>query len=72
MKMLLLSLLLAAGCAGCTGLASTVKELKDDPAIVTGQINTIYGTAHFTRVGVTHTNSTVTVSPDGTITVKTP
>lgn len=57
---------------GCAGLASTVKELKDDPAIVSAQITTIYGNLKFSRVGVVGTNETVTVGTDGTITIKNP
>lgn len=57
---------------GCTGLASTVQQLKDDPAIISAQVTTIYGNLKFSRVGVRGTNETVTVGTDGTITIKTP
>lgn len=57
---------------GCTGLASTVRELKEDPAIISAQITTIYGNLKFTRVGSRGTNETVSVATDGTISIKTP
>lgn len=60
----LLSLPLLSGCAGLSDLAT---QLKGDEAIVVTSINTVYGTAKLTRVGG-GTNS-VTVSPDGTVTI---
>ncbi|HYG23368.1 MAG TPA: hypothetical protein VEH04_11345 [Verrucomicrobiae bacterium] len=59
-------LTLSTGCRSA-GLVSLAEHLKDDPAIVSAQISSVYGTVKFTRVGG-QTNS-VTVSPDGTITV---
>ena len=64
--------ILFALCSGCSGMAGMARELKDDPAIVAHQISTIYGTSKFVRVGGRQTNSTVSVSPDGTVTVHTP
>lgn len=61
-----LALIPLTGCA-TRNLAASLKELGDDPAIVVGSINTVYGTAKLVRIGVT-TNS-VTVNPDGTVTV---
>jgi len=48
-------------------LAKNIQALGKDPAIVVGNIATVYGTGKFIRVGVT-TNS-VTVQPDGTVIV---
>jgi len=62
---------LAALCCltlSCTpNFAKVMNSLAKDPAIVSGSVQTVYGTARFTRIGGT-TNS-VTVSPDGTVTV---
>ncbi len=44
-----------------------VKELGKDHSIFTGTVTTIYGMGRFTRIG--ETTNTVTVSPDGTITI---
>lgn len=55
---------------GCTnGVAGVARALAKDPATVSVKINTIYGTASLVRVGV-QTNNSVTVSPDGTVTIK--
>ncbi len=67
--LLLLSLLLLAN--GCTGLAKVTKALAKDPATVAVKINTLYGTASLVRIGGMPTNSTATVSPDGTISIRT-
>jgi hypothetical protein len=67
---LLSALSLSLFCSGCVSpskLAAVVEQLKDDPAIISTKVSTIYGTAYLTRIGG-QTNS-VTVSPDGTITV---
>ncbi len=73
MKKLSLILLAFSGAiflSGCstTNIAELTKTLAGDPAIVSAQVNTIYGTAKLSRVGSV-TNCLVTVSPDGTITV---
>lgn len=54
---------------GCStaNLSKLVGQLKNDPAIVAAKVTSIYGTAQLTRVGG-QTNS-VSVSPDGTITI---
>lgn len=54
---------------GCStaNLSRLVGQLKNDPAIVAAKVTSIYGTAQLTRVGGS-TNS-VTVSPDGTISI---
>lgn len=67
MKTLLLCSLLAF--TGCSNMPKIVRALAKDQAIVSTKVVTIYGTAQLTRVGGV-TNQTVTVSPDGTITVK--
>ncbi len=57
--------------SGCANLPATVKELAGDPATVAAQLTTVYGTAKFVRVGsLSSTNGSVTVSPDGTVTIK--
>jgi hypothetical protein len=66
MKRLLLCLpLCLAGCvsANFKDLANT---LKDDPATVSVQLNTVYGTFKFVRTNPG--TNTATVSPDGTVT----
>lgn len=67
-------IMLASFClCGCstTNIAETVKALGDDHSTVMHTITTIYGTSKFIRVGAA-TNSTTSVSPDGTITIKVP
>ncbi len=63
---LLLPALSLSGCA-TKDISRLVGQLKNDPAIVSAKITTLYGTAQMTRVGG-QTNS-VSVAPDGTITV---
>lgn len=65
----LASLILIA-CAGCTSTNVTklTQALAKDPAIVVVKVGTVYGTVNFTRVG-TLTNG-MTISPDGTVSVK--
>lgn len=60
---------LVSGCS-TAGIARIAEQLKDDPAIVNAKVVTIYGTAHLTRIG--GQTNTVSVSPDGTITVNRP
>lgn len=57
-------------CAGCstTNISKLTEALAKDPAIVVVNIGTVYGTVKFTRVGCV-TNG-LTVSPDGTVSVK--
>jgi hypothetical protein len=65
-----LSLLIVAAFAvcftGCTNLPSVAKALSKDPAFVTLQVRTIYGTAFFTRDGRPLSGDTVT--PEGAVT----
>jgi len=66
-------LLLIVPCVMLTGCSSTnitklVGALAKDPAIVSVRVSSVYGTVVFNRVGVT-TNG-VSITPDGTITVK--
>lgn len=67
-KLLFLLPLCVAGCSA-TNLTKLTNALAKDPAIVSAKVTGVYGTAQLTRVGSV-TNQTVTVSPDGTITVK--
>lgn len=53
--------------AGCANTPALLRALAKDPATVSVRIGTPWGTQMFTRVGGT-TNS-VTVSPDGSVTV---
>lgn len=53
---------------GCTpNFAKSMKALGNDRAVFIGSLQTVYGTGKVVRIGET-TNS-VTVSPDGTVTV---
>ena len=58
----------SAGCTGPGRLAKIVTALKDDPATVTASISSVYGVLKFTRTNP-RTNQTITVHPDGTITI---
>lgn len=53
--------------AGCSGLSGISKNIKDDQAIVVVKVMTPWGPQHMTRIGGT-TNS-VTVGPDGKVTI---
>lgn len=55
---------------GCSGMAKFQRAIANDPAIVSAQITSVYGTAKLVRVGGCPTNTSVTVSPDGTVTVR--
>lgn len=61
-----LAILPATGCI--SNGAKLVRELKGDPAIVSGSVSSVYGTVKFVRVGP-QTNNAVSVAPDGTVTV---
>jgi len=67
--MILLGAVAALSLTGCAtqNLAASLKALGEDPAIVVGKVTSVYGTFGIIRIGGT-TNS-VTVSPDGTVTV---
>jgi hypothetical protein len=60
--------LLFCGCSS-TNITKLTAALAKDPAIVSSRVTTLYGTVSFVRVGGGWTNS-VSVSPDGTVTVK--
>lgn len=69
MKILILLTLLAT-LPGCMPrLAPLVKQLKSDPATVSVTVSSVYGTFKFVRTNP-GTNTTTTVTPDGTVTVK--
>lgn len=57
---------------GCNSLPGALKALGKDPAIVTGKITSVYGVVNFARVGGVAAGNTVSVNPDGTITVTAP
>lgn len=64
----LICLVALTGCTGCTTNASKlIDALSKDPATVRLRVTSIYGTVDFVRVGTTNG---LTVSPDGTISVK--
>ncbi len=67
-RLLMIAPLFLVGCS-FSNLAKLSRALAKDPAIVSAKVTSIYGTAQMTRVGA-WTNSTITCSPDGTITVK--
>lgn len=69
-------LLLSAACmllCGCvaTNLSEFQKSMAGDPATVVLDFNTIYGKLHLTRVGGGEAGVTKTISPDGTVIIKT-
>lgn len=66
-KLLCLALLSLTGCSS-TNISNLTKELAKDPAAVHIRVTSIYGTLDFTRVG--DLTNQVTMSPDGTISVK--
>ena len=65
---ILLTFIFAIG-SGCssTNITKLTQALSRDPAIVSAKVATVYGTASLVRVG--STTNTVTVGPDGTVTV---
>jgi hypothetical protein len=54
--------------SGCVSVGKVAKELKGDNSVVVHNINTIYGTSKFIRANPT-TNQSVTIAPDGTVTI---
>lgn len=70
MKKLFSLLSILSICAGCYTPGSVVRQLKGDAAIVILEIGTPWGVQKVRRIGGT-TNS-VTISPDGTVTIKPP
>jgi hypothetical protein len=58
---LLLCALLVTFTVGCTGLASVAKQLKDDPAFVTVDVRTLYGTGRLVRDGRAANGNNVTL-----------
>lgn len=72
MKMkLMLVVVLAIPLTGCvrSNLSELVGKMGNDNATVAAKINTIYGTGYVIRSNPT-TNQDVTISPDGTVTIK--
>jgi len=64
-------LLLSTGCASSAQrMATLITAAGKDNATISASVTTIYGTVKFVRTNPM-TNSTVTVSPDGTVTVNT-
>ena len=72
MKNIILPTLAAILLAGCssTNAAKIISAAAKDPATVQIKVTTIYGNVSYTRIGA-RTNETVTVSTDGSVTVKT-
>ena len=68
MKWIFLLLLSCAGCSS-TNISRLVTALGKDRATVVHKVSTIYGTSFFVRIGDS-TNTSTTVTPDGTVTVK--
>lgn len=66
---LILAALAVLPLTGCiSNSAKLVRELKGDPAVVSGSVSSVYGTVKFVRVGP-QTNNAVSVAPDGTVTI---
>lgn len=59
LKLLTLSLVLLVT-VGCTGLAAVAKQLKNDPAFVTVDVRTLYGTGRLVRDGRAANGNNVT------------
>lgn len=59
--------MLTAGCSS-TNIAELMHETAQSDATVIVNISSIYGTAKFIRANP-RTNQTMTISPDGTVTV---
>jgi hypothetical protein len=71
MKTLLLALTLTGVllCStGCTGLASVTRQLKDDPAFVTVDVRTLYGSGRLVRDGRAANGNSITA--DGVTSVQ--
>jgi hypothetical protein len=68
--MKLLFFIALTGLCGCssTNITKLTQALAKDPAIVVVKIGSVYGTLSFVRVG-SQTNG-VTVSPDGSVSIK--
>lgn len=68
----IIAVLVGVGILSTTGCISSsaklVRELKGDPAVVSGSVSSVYGTVKFVRVGP-QTNNAVSVAPDGTVTL---
>lgn len=68
-------LILSVACLPLCGCLSTnfteyAKAMSGDKATFIGKVSSVYGTASFVRVGEQGTNQSVSVSPDGTVTIK--
>lgn len=55
--------------SGCMSMSKLARELSKDPATVNLSLTTIYGNLRLVRTNP-GTNSTVSVSPDGTVSVE--
>jgi hypothetical protein len=68
LNLIFLVVVVIVGLTGCSSTGKLAKELKGDNATVVSRLNTIYGTHNFIRANPT-TNQSVTISPDGTVTI---
>lgn len=68
-KTLCLGAFVALSQPGCMSVGSLVKELAHDPATVSVQVMTPYGSLKFVRTNPS-TNQSVVVDPTGVITIK--
>lgn len=66
--MCLLGLLCLAPLTGCTSMSKLAKELAKDPATVSIDVRSVYGTMTFRRSNAS-SNHSATVSADGSIVV---
>lgn len=55
--------------SGCNGMARWQEAMAGDPATVTGQVTSIYGTAKFVRIGEVKMGQEINANPDGTVRV---
>jgi len=66
LSLLIVTVLCAVCFTGCNNMPAVAKALSKDPALVTLQVRTIYGTAFFTRDG--RPLSADTITPEGAVT----
>jgi hypothetical protein len=64
-------LVVASALCGCTGMSRALDKLKKDNATVVLKVDSLYGKVNIIRL-MPGTNTEITVSPDGVITVKRP
>lgn len=67
---MMLCTLIAIVTSGCssTNISQLADKLKGDNSTIVHNINTIYGTSKFIRSNP-GTNQTVSIAPDGTVTI---